>query len=293
MTPVFALAHRLRRDGLHPFGRFDHFARKDVRDLLRMDRDHGDRFFGRDRAQHLTHARSGRAAAPAIDRLDLDQITVLRAVRLAIDHTEDIAPAISRLDTGEAVRTQAEHAQRRALAVRHDLHDPRGRSGLVAANTHENAVADARHQRLAPAIWQDAHAALSQLPLGRNANQIAVAVALDHIENGHGRKGARLVQTLAGLFQRALVLQLAKQVFERDAVLALEIERTSDVALGGTLGVLADEAQHVLAQRRIGRTRDLRFLCPFGTAFGSVGPSARSVLRHVRRPPSWSSARSS
>ena len=163
---------------------------------------------------------------------------------------------VDRLQPSAAVREQAEYAKLALPGAIQDLDDAAGMADRAflgdLLGAQQRAVADAGdfvRARLARNMHADARrlAVLLGVPLGRNGDQFAVAVALGDIGEDHGGEGAGMVQFLAPFLDGALVLKVAQHVTQRSAVGVLQAERARDLAHAGLALVRADEGDNVFA----------------------------------------------
>ncbi len=157
--------------------------------------------------------------------------------------------------------------------------------GLLRAQ--QRAIADAGdfvRARLARNMNADAGrlAVLLGVPLGRNGDQFAVAVAFGDVGEHDGGQGAGVVQLLAPPLDHALVGQVAQHVAQGSAVVVLQAEGARDLAHAGLALVRADEGDNVFAGGKAGGPG---FLGGFLQDDGKVGPGRRNRQPgFIRRP---------
>ena len=70
-------------------------------------------------------------------------------------------------------------------------------------------------------------------PIGRPGDELAMGIALDDLEHGHGRQHARALELAARARDQPVIGHIAQQLFQSDAVAAFDAEGARDLALAG------------------------------------------------------------
>ncbi len=195
----------------------EHLGREDMRDVVRVDGDHGDRLFAGQRAEYRKHLGARQAVAGGADRLDLDQVAAPGAVaKFLVDDEFGLAP-LHRLDAERPIRQRAKDAEHRVVALLEYLHHPAGVGGagrsVGGEGLGQNAVADARSlPAIAATRNADRHHRWRAVAvvIARMRQKHAVLVAAENVEHRDMGQGAGARQPLALLRQQALVLQIAQ-----------------------------------------------------------------------------------
>src|SRR5690606_19694697 len=232
VAPVLAAAGRNRRECL---SLCQHIGREDVRDLMRMDGDHGDRLLAGQRAEHLEHLGPRQAVTRGARWLNLDKVAIPGTVPERLVNDQFRLASLHRLDSEGAVLQHPKDPEDRFRALLENLYHPRGvgwASRLVRGEGfRQDPVADARGSTVAARL-PDCHDWRNRtLIVGRPGKQATFRVATVYFQYRHMGQGSWTNVPLALLFQQALILQVAQEVLQPDAVIATQRERLGDLAL--------------------------------------------------------------
>ena len=235
MAPVLAAFHRRRARRL----RFvEHGRRKDVRNVVRIDRDQADRALALDRAEPLDDRARGLAELALLCHVDGNEVAVDGALRRDGRDVEFAAEPLllDRNQPAAARRQCAENAERAMFGAVDQLDDAAGEfivAGMFDAD--QRAVADAAGlARLRPPRRYDMDhrrgAVRLLIPLGGARQKLAIAVAPGNVGQHDRRQRAGLVQALAPAIDVAVIGKLAQHAVERGAVGILGAEGFGDLA---------------------------------------------------------------
>ena len=242
------------RDG--GFRLLQHGRREDVRNAVGVDGDQADRALTLERAQLFLDARAGETkAAPAFGNFDRDQIAVL-GVKAGIRRNGKLAAKLLLVDRRKpsaTTRQRPEDAKHALLRAVDDLDDAPGVPDGVAVvacglDAQQRPVADAAGlARPGAARRRDSNlrrlAVLLFIPLDRDGDQFAVAVARDDVGEHDVGECSGLVQLLAAALDAAFVGEIAQHLFEHRPVGILEAKCTGDFTRADFSRLLADEGR--------------------------------------------------
>ena len=99
-------------------------------------------------------------------------------------------------------------------------------------------------------------------PIGRPGDELAIGIALDDLEHGHRRQHAGPLKLPPGASDQPVIGHVAQQLFQRDAVAALDAEGARDLALAGLDARALQKIQNLLLGRKLARFRG------FGSVLG-------------------------
>jgi hypothetical protein len=252
VPPVLASLHRRRARRL----RFvEHGLWKDVRNIVRIDRDQAYRALALDRAEPLDDGARGVAELALLRHVDGNEIAVDGALRRNGSDVELAAEPLllDRNQPAAAGWQRAENAERAMLGAVDQLDDA-AREFIVAGalDPDQRAVADAAgFTRFRPARRNDVDdgrgAMRLLIPLRRARQKLAVGVASGNVGEHHRRQRAGMMQSLPAAVDAAVVSELAQHAVERRAVGVLGAEGFGDLARGHLPAALADEGDQFVA----------------------------------------------
>jgi hypothetical protein len=210
-------------------------------------------------APHHLQQLAALGAIAALRRADLGQHQIPVAQVLALMRGQDqglLGAAVHRLDPDLAALL-ADHAQHAVRALAQAL-DETGLefAGLQALEADQQAVAQAGragHSLMRRGGEADQGGVLA---LGQPDEQLAVGIALDHVDHADGRDRAGLGQSSAApLAQGPGFLQLAQHLAQRLAIGAFKPEDPGDLGLVGLSGVADERDQGGAVRQPLGGAR--------------------------------------
>ena len=264
------LARGAEPNGPRRFRFLQRGGRKDMRDMMRRQRDQTHRALGLDRADGLDDPRVRGPDASLAQRLDGDEIAVPRLAGHRRRH-EIFARRPALLDRqrpARAVGRGAIDGEGARLELVENLDHPAGIGGRglagggVELDPHQHARAEAWRRRalalVAGAADDDARRRRFPAPFGGPGDQFAVAVALGDVGDDERGQAALDGQRLAAARDGAFGLQILEDELQFRLGFPLDAESAGDVALGDPRGRAlavgrrrsADEGHHLLARRK-------------------------------------------
>src|SRR5260221_169061 len=254
------------------------------RDVVGGDRDQADGARVAHRADTLEHLGAARQLAAAF--LDPDDVARQRAVAVGCPDVENLAQlAVGRrhdADTRPAGRLLVEAED--VLGAAAQAADDAGFVGVLAAALQrgEHAVADRRGRAAARAMRVDLDARRGAVfffvVAARHGQQVAVFVDAHDLQYGDVSQCFGVLECLGAVGgDVARVAQVAQELLELDALIALQSEGTRNLALAYGSGALLDECQNFVA----GRDATLSHRFRYAMAFPVPWPSSWG------RPSSW------
>jgi hypothetical protein len=252
LAQVEAMAHRRR---LGAFGLVERGLGELDRDVVGGDGDqaHGARVAHRsDALEHLGPARQ-RAAC----RLDPDDVARHRAVFVGRPDLEALPElAVGRTHQAHAVAAVGLLVEAEDLlgAAAQPPDDARFVGVAAAFEIGQHAVADggggAAARRLRSDLDAGRQAVLLLVVPARHGDQVAVAIDPYDLQHGHVGERGGIAEGLGAIGgDLARVAQVAQQLLEFDALVALEAPGAGDLALADRRGAVADESQQFVAGR--------------------------------------------
>ncbi len=269
------LARRAQSNGPRVFGLFQGRGRKDMRNMVRLERDEADRSLGFHRTYSLDDAR-GRKAKPSLaQRLDGDEVAVLGFAGHASRHDKFTARGllVDRNRTSRSIRRAAIDGEGARLHLVEDLDHAAGIGGRLKTGV---GVKLDPHQNPRPHAWRGAAVAFHAGPAHENAgrrlvavpfhgfrDQFAVSVFLGDVGDDKRRQAALDRQRLTAMRDSALGLQILDEELQFRFRFALHAEGAGNVALGDLSrrslaigrGRAANERDHLFARRQRGGFR--------------------------------------
>ena len=146
---------------------------------------------------------------------------------------------VDRHDPAAAAHSSAKNPKHLRLPARQELYDAPGVGGfawlraLHQFHPHQGAVAGSGggHSAVLPGLGHDQdlrRRSLADVPFGGRGEEIAVAVARDHIGENDPRQEARLMQALAPPFDGAIGFEVFQHAFKGDLRGTFDIESAGD-----------------------------------------------------------------
>ena len=146
---------------------------------------------------------------------------------------------VDRHDTAAAARIRAKNPEHLRFRARQKLYDAPGIGRFASLRAlhqfhpQQRAVAGGRRgrTRLLPGLGHDQdlrRRSLAHVPFGGRGEEIAVAVARDHIGKNDARKETRLMQAFAPPFDGAIAFEVFQHAFKGDPRGAFDIESAGD-----------------------------------------------------------------
>ncbi len=230
--------------GFHSIGLGDHAVGEGVADAVLMDRDERNGLRSRGVAQPFDDARLRQTHAGAVAKLfGLHQLAILCALRGGCGHAPVAVGALVDGHDAPALRFLAEDAED-AARVAADLADQAGLVMMVLRpclhHAGKDAVAGADRGIGLAQHHEDARLRPVALPFQRAGEKVAVAVRLQHLQNGDRGQLLRIAVAAPFPLELAFRLQLFQDAFQLDPLIALHVEGFRDVALGRKAGMCGD-----------------------------------------------------
>ena len=206
-------------------------------------------------AEPVSDAGIGAAEAGRSAELEADKLAVLGVIGgVSRDAPLFQLLAVDGIDDTVAAWEGAEDAELAPRGAGKPLDRPRlVRSigvGAKRRDARQNAIADAGGRPLVLLTLDNKDArrwAMLLEPVGGPGDELAVGIALDDLEHGHGRQHARALELAAGAGDQSVVGHVAQQLFQSDAVAAFDAEGARDLALAGLHAGALQKVQESLA----------------------------------------------